>query len=102
MATLSVTVSGSPIPTEENIIWYYEGVPLNANGQYSFGASNRELTINSVESGDYGEYVCEVNTTVGIDRASIMLLEPSKSDALMEDHQGQNDDTELVVCTYLF
>ena len=72
-ATLSVTVTGTPTPTEDNISWYFEGDPLHPGSRHSFATSNRELTIASVETGDYGMYMCEVNTTAGTARATITL-----------------------------
>lgn len=77
-ATMSATVSSEPSPTEENIAWYYKGIRLSPGDRYSFAATNQELTIVRVEVGDYGAYTCEVNTTAGSDRATIMLVEPSK------------------------
>lgn len=75
-ATLSVTVTGTPTPTEDNISWYFEEKPLHPfrpGSRHSFAPSNRELTIASVETGDYGVYMCEVNTTAGTARATITL-----------------------------
>ena len=85
-ATLMVTVSSNPRPTEDNVVWYYRGSRIVPGQRHSFASTNQKLTIDDVEMGDYGEYTCEVNTTAGSDSATIILREPSKFGVLTFVH----------------
>ena len=89
-----VTVSSTPRPTEDNVVWYYKGIRIVPDQRHSFASTNQKLTISGVEMEDYGEYTCEVNTTAGSDSATITLREPSKFGVLTFVH--------MYVRTYVF
>jgi hypothetical protein len=82
-AELRVTVRGSPLPTSDDITWSFGGSPIESGERHSFRNDKRTLVIRAVEVGDYGSYVCFVNTSAGDDQATVKLLQPSPPTAVI-------------------
>ena len=73
--TYTCEVKGIPTPT---VIWYHNGVQLNASGVISI--SGNTLNISSLTVGHTGMYQCFANNVVGNTQRSwaLQVREPSK------------------------
>lgn len=85
---LKCEASGNPVPTQEQLMWYKDGIPLDNNDKYtyeSFFGSNyvlMKLVINNIDSNDFGKYRCYAENSQGNGENFVTL---SASDFFISD-----------------
>lgn len=85
---LTCEASGNPAPTDAQVMWFKDGVPLEDRNKYIFQnyiGSNyvlMKLTIKDLNENDYGSYRCYAENSEGTGQSAVLL---SRSEFFVSD-----------------
>ena len=88
---IDVLVDGNPIPTANDIEWFFNGSIVSDNEYYQVNNGNKQLRIINASSDNVtGVYQCKVTTSTGNNSVYVIV-----------SYHGKSDDSHVIVISYI-
>ena len=88
---IDVLVDGNPVPTANDIEWFFNGSIVSDNDYYQLNNGNKQLRIINASSDNVtGVYQCKVSTSIGNNSVYVIV-----------SYHGKSDDSHVIVISYI-